>query len=58
MSSEEFNIEEAEKEIEENPCNIKVLGDLGQYHAYKSDFASAIKYYEKIVRINEENARA
>lgn len=58
MASEEFDVECAEKEIEENPCNIKVLCDLGQHYAYKADYSSALKYYEKIVRINEDNGRA
>lgn len=58
MSSDDFNVEAAEKEIEENPCNIKVLCDLGQYYAHKAEYSSALRYYEKIVRINEDNARA
>lgn len=58
MSSENFDSEALEREIEENPCNIRALSDLGQHYAYKGDYTSALRYYEKIVRINEDNARA
>jgi Predicted N-acetylglucosaminyl transferase len=61
--SSEFNltslqVEELEKELEENPFNIRALSELAQYFASQSDYASACKHYEKIVRVDEENGKA
>ena len=58
MNLEDLNVEQAEKEAEENPFNIKVLSDLGQFYASKGDFVSAIKNYEKILKASEDNSRA
>lgn len=58
MNPEDFDVEQAEKEVEENPCNIKVLSDLGQFYAVKGDYSTAIKNYDKILRVSEDNPRA
>ena len=58
MSISDFNVEAIEKELEENPGNTKALGEIAQYYAYKGEYNSAIRYYEKIVRINENYFRA
>lgn len=58
MFFNDFNIEAIEKEISENPNNIKALSDMGQYYAYKGEYATSIRYYEKILRLNENNVRA
>ena len=51
-------VEQLEKELEENPYNIRALSELAQWFASQGDYTSACQHYEKIVRVDEENGKA
>ena len=61
MTDANFNssaIQSLEKELEENPYNIRALSELAQWFANQGDYTSACQHYEKIVRTDEDNVKA
>mmetsp|Transcript_27369 Transcript_27369/g.49266 ORF Transcript_27369/g.49266 Transcript_27369/m.49266 type:complete len:775 (-) Transcript_27369:138-2462(-) len=61
MSAEEQKtpeLEELERELELNPFNVRALNQIAKLHADRCDYQEACQYYEKIVRLDEDNGKA
>ena len=51
-------MQQLERELQDNPSNVRALSELAQILAYRGDYSGACQNYEKIIRTDEENGKA